>query len=248
MTGPLPLAVVCGATDVVTSACVSILEESAAVVQQAFAVDGRPGLGASPDEVLEALAALEEKYGPLRSLAVVLPQGASEIAAEELDASEWRALIDAVLTRTFVVVQAAGRLMIGHGTGAIAVVSTLDGLGGVTGRAHVCAAAAGVHGFVEAAAIEWGRHGVRINLVAAPPLVRNKAEREMLLDRTPSAREVRAVDIAGAVGFALAPSASQLHGAVLTVDGGLSSGLITRWNGADLASSVLLERGLYATR
>ena len=244
----LPLAVVCGAGDAVTAACADVLGAFATVVHRPLADGTEESLGSSPEELGEALKLLEAAHGPLQSVAVVLPQPSLSGLPEQITAQEWRQQVDTLLTRTFVLVQAAGRIMIGHGSGSIAIVSTLDALGGAIGRTAVCAASAGVHGFVEAAAIEWARHGVRINLVATPPQPRTDAERAMLADRTPSARETGPDEIANAVGYALASTASQVNGTVLTVDGGLSSGLITRWNGADLASNALLERGLYTAR
>jgi NAD(P)-dependent dehydrogenase (short-subunit alcohol dehydrogenase family) len=205
-----------------------------------------------PLAVASALADIAERHGTPTSVTILASQTEENVRAEDISASQWQCVLDDLLTRTFVVAQAAAGQMIAAGGGSIVVISSLSSLGGISGQAHVCAAAAGILGLVETAALEWGHDAVRINLVAVSPLENEGATSAetlgMALDRTPTSRLTRPSDVLGAARFLHSPDASQITGTALTVDGGLNAGLITRWNGTDFASNALLERGVYIPR
>ena len=177
-------------------------------------------------------------------------------AAEDLSDEIWDAVIGVNLTGVFLACQTIGRQMISRGRGSIVTIASLDALGGHAGRAHYCASKHGVVGLTMTLALEWGRLGVRVNAVAPgavdTPLLRGGVPAEfidgVLLDRTPLARLSTAEDQAMACLFLLSDAAAYVNGAVLPVDGGISTGYFTRWNGADYASNVLLARGVYEQR
>lgn len=177
-------------------------------------------------------------------------------AAEDLSDEIWDAVIGVNLTGVFLACQTIGRQMISRGRGSIVTIASLDALGGHAGRAHYCASKHGVVGLTMTLALEWGRLGVRVNAVAGAvdtPLLRGGVPAEfidgVLLDRTPLARLSTAEDQAMACLFLLSDAAAYVNGAVLLpVDGGISTGCFTRWNGADYASNVLLARGVYEQR
>jgi NAD(P)-dependent dehydrogenase (short-subunit alcohol dehydrogenase family) len=196
---------------------------------------------------------VERKLGSIDGMvacAGISPPSAADIMPDEL----WTRCLDVNLTGMFRSVQAVGKRMIARKKGAIVTIASIDGLGGHAGRAHYSASKHGVIGLTRALAIEWGRHGVRVNALAPgvvdTPLLRANIPPDHLqyamLDRNPLGRLARPEEQAGPTLFLLSDAASYVTGTVMTVDGGSSAGFFTRWNGADLGSRVLLESGAYA--
>lgn len=78
---------------------------------------------------------------------------------------EWEDILATNLTGTFHCLQAAGRQMLEQGHGSIMVVGSYAGLHGNVGQSAYAASKAGVIGLVKSAALEWGRHNIRVNAV-----------------------------------------------------------------------------------
>jgi NAD(P)-dependent dehydrogenase (short-subunit alcohol dehydrogenase family) len=200
----------------------------------------------------DAVEKIESALGPID--AMVACAGVSTPArAEEMSDEIWLRCLDVNLTGMFRSVQPVGRGMLERRRGAIVTISSVDGLGAHAGRSHYSASKHGVIGLTRALAIEWGRHGVRVNSIAPgvvdTPLVRQNLPADHLqhamVDRVPMGRLSSAEEQAGPTLFLLSDAAAFVNGAVLPVDGGTSSGYFTRWNGADLGSRALLEAGVY---
>lgn len=200
----------------------------------------------------QVVARIEEQLGPLDGM-VACAGISPPSAATEMSDDTWSKCLDVNLTGMFRSIRPVGQRMVQRQRGAIVTISSVDGLGGHAGRAHYSASKHGVIGLTRALAIEWGRHGVRVNSVAPgvvdTPLLRANIPPDHLqyamLDRIPLGRLARAEEQAGPTLFLLSDAASYLTGSVMTVDGGTSAGFFTRWNGADLGSRALLEAGAY---
>ncbi|GAA4344072.1 SDR family oxidoreductase [Variovorax defluvii] len=217
----------------------------AAVV--AHAVDVR-----DPAACQAAVDAVERDFGPIEGLAACAGVSRPE-PAEQMADETWDLVIDINLSGVFYSARAVGRHMLARGRGAIVTIASTDALGGHAGRTHYAASKHGVVGLTRSLAIEWGRRGVRVNAVAPgvvdTPLLRKVAPPEhvqnAMVDRVPMGRFSRADEQAHATLFLLSDGASYINGTALAVDGGLTAGYFTRWNGADLGSKAMLERGVY---
>src|SRR5262249_61247971 len=89
--------------------------------------------------------------------------------AEDFSVRGWRAVIDNNLNGTWNVTQAVAKRMIAAGGGRIVSVIA-NHHRGLPGGAHTSAARAAVANLTKTLAVEWGRHGIRLNAVAPGPI------------------------------------------------------------------------------
>jgi NAD(P)-dependent dehydrogenase (short-subunit alcohol dehydrogenase family) len=190
--------------------------------------------------VKQAVDAIERDVGPIYGL--VNSAGISRPhLAENLSVTDWESVLDVNLKGSFLLAQEAGRHMLARRNGAIVLVSSVDGFGGHAARSHYTASKFGCIGLAKSLAIEWGRHGVRVNAIAPgivdTPLLRaNIAAAHIegvMLDRVPMARLSSGLDQARATLFLLSEAASYITGIALPVDGGLTAGYFTHRHGED---------------
>jgi NAD(P)-dependent dehydrogenase (short-subunit alcohol dehydrogenase family) len=142
---------------------------------------------------------------------------------------EWRRSIDVMQTGVFFCCQAFGRQLVEHG-GAIVNIASMNAVEAFPMRLAYNAAKAAVAQMTEVLAIEWARHGVRVNAVG-PGVTRTELvdraikegfiDERKYVDRTPMKRLGRPQEIAKAVLFlASEEDASFITGHLLLVDGG----------------------------
>jgi NAD(P)-dependent dehydrogenase (short-subunit alcohol dehydrogenase family) len=148
----------------------------------------------------------------------------------ETEDADWDFQHDVTLRQAFLAMQIGGRRMAATGGGAMAFVSSVSGVTSAPGHAGYGAAKAGLNSMVRSAAVEFARHGIRVN-AAAPGLIwtprvsesmspeaRTGAERSIPLRRVgqPS-------DIAGVLLFLISDLAAYVTGQTLVVDGGATA-------------------------
>jgi NAD(P)-dependent dehydrogenase (short-subunit alcohol dehydrogenase family) len=81
--------------------------------------------------------------------------------------SDWQHVVDVNLTSVFLCTHAAGQQMIRQGEGgAVVNISSIEAQNPATDHAHYCAAKAGLDQFSRTAALEFGRYGIRVNIVS----------------------------------------------------------------------------------
>jgi NAD(P)-dependent dehydrogenase (short-subunit alcohol dehydrogenase family) len=125
----------------------------------------------------------------------------------------------------FLLTGVLGPRMAEQGHGAIVNIGSITGLRGSSGSAIYSATKAAIHSFTKSWADEYGPAGVRVNAVAPGPI---GTERQAefadhiapVLSRLPSRRMSTPEEVAAAVTFLASDDAANIHGAILSVDGG----------------------------
>jgi NAD(P)-dependent dehydrogenase (short-subunit alcohol dehydrogenase family) len=172
------------------------------------------------------VAALVEELGGCDS--VVANAGVVDTIhrAERFPEADWQRDLETNLTGQFNVVRAAFEPLRESGDGRVVVVSSASVETGLPGQVAYTAAKAGLVGMARTLAAEWGRHGIRCNVVmpgliatpkvlALPEPVRAAMTATLALGRIGEPAE-----LAATVAFLLSPAAAYITGAVIRVDGG----------------------------
>jgi NAD(P)-dependent dehydrogenase (short-subunit alcohol dehydrogenase family) len=149
----------------------------------------------------------------------------------ECSEENWARVISINLTGVWLCMKAEIAQMLKQGTGGGAVVNTSSGAGlaGIRGMPAYVAAKHGVAGLTRAAALEYGRQGIRINAVCpgpirTPMMARGLKERPDLEERYARAEPLKRLgepeEIGEAVAWLCSDRASYVTGLPMPVDGG----------------------------
>lgn len=193
-----------------------------------------------PEAVHEAVARARDELG---SLDILVNNAAGNFYAPsaELSPNGWRAVVEIDLFGTFHACQAVFPPMAEQGWGRIVSISMTLHYRGWPLMAHATAAKAGVDALTRTLALEWARHGIRVNAVAPGP-VPTEGVREAFRPPTEGAADVfgerartgfaeRFIpagrlgtpdDVANMVAYLVSPAGDWITGAIMVVDGGES--------------------------
>jgi 3-oxoacyl-[acyl-carrier protein] reductase len=148
----------------------------------------------------------------------------------EMSDEAFNEVLDVNLRGVFVCTRAVVPHMIAGGGGAVLNASSVVGLYGNVGQTNYAASKAAVIAMTRTWARELGRHNIRVNAVAPGVIATEMVQtipdkvRHGLAEATPLGRMGDPREVAEAYLWLASEAASFVHGAVLSVDGGLVLG------------------------
>lgn len=178
--------------------------------------------------VCSAVARTEAELGGLDG--VVNSAGiAADVPTLDMKIDLFRRILDINVTGTFIVAQAAARIMQRRGGGgAIVNLASVSGLRGSKGRSAYGASKGAVVTLTQVLANDLAQHNIRVNAVAPGPIetpmvktMHTQADRDQWHRYIPMKRYGTTEEIAKAIAFLLdADASSFITGEILAVDGG----------------------------
>lgn len=188
-----------------------------------------------PDSLAQAFNELADQPGKIHGVVANAGINGMQAPLETLRPDEWRATLGVCLDGVFYTLRAAVPHMLSGGS--IVITSSITGTRSFAteGAAAYAAAKAGTAALAQVAAVELGRHGIRVNVVApgAVPDTRLWDERTALrdLDLLDHRRLIDAplrgpattsLDVAELAVFLLSEHARRISGALIHIDGAQS--------------------------
>jgi 3alpha(or 20beta)-hydroxysteroid dehydrogenase len=168
-----------------------------------------------------AVATAVSEFGKLN----VLVNNAGIVALGKIgnfDMAKWQKVIDVNLTGTFLGMQASVEAMKAAGGGSIINVSSIEGLRGAPMVHPYVASKWAVRGLAKSAAIELGKHKIRVNSLH-PGFIRTPMTKHFPEDMvtTPLGRPGQSDEVATFIVFLASDESSYATGSEFVVDGGL---------------------------
>ena len=179
-------------------------------------------------------ASVEAAYGAItRSLGVpdIVVNNAGIAQAKlalELTEADWRSVMGTNLDGAWRVAQAGAKAMVSAGKGgSIINIASVLGLRVATHLLAYSAAKAALVQVTKALALEWARHGIRVNAIA-PGYIETEMNRDFfktdagsqVTKRVPQRRIGQPSDLDGALLLLASDAGSYMTGSIVVVDGG----------------------------
>jgi len=181
----------------------------------------------SPQDWESAVAAAVDTFGGLNVL--VNNAGIVNFASiEEYTLEQWNSVISVNLTGTFNGIKAAIPALKASKGGSIINVSSIAGLRGYEQIPGYTASKFGVRGLTKSAALDLGRHGIRVNSVH-PGVISTPMTAGMTMDMSHVAisRMGHPGEVADLILYLASDESSFVTGAEFVIDGGDTAGTVT---------------------
>ncbi len=223
--GAAGAAVACAARSVDHSEPTVARIRAAGGTAQAFGLDVTRA-----EEIPATVRAVEAALGPIDVL--VNNAGITfQRKTLELTDEEWERMLSTNLTSMFRLARAVAPSMIARGGGRIINIGSMWGRVGVPQYAAYCVSKAGVDALTRCLAVEWARHGIRVNCVA-PGYIRTDFQTEVMADerirsliysKIPLRRLGEPAEVGALVVYLASPAAEFMTGQTIYLDGGQTS-------------------------
>lgn len=190
----------------------------------------------TPEDAQAIVDAAMAAFGRLDGMLVA--SGMNKVALiTDMDVADWESVMDANVRGSWLMAQAAGRVLINQGEGGslVLVSSTRGKLGHPAGYTAYCPSKAAVDLLGKTLAAEWGGSQIRVNVIA-PTVFRSeltewmyadddkgRATREAMFARIPLKRFAEPEDFVGALVYLLSDASTFMTGQVLYLDGGYTA-------------------------
>ena len=185
---------------------------------------------ADRNSIEETVEATVDRWGSLDVLvnnAAPMNVRAKPTPIEEIDPSQWRAMVHTTVDGVFHTLQPAVSPMRENEWGRIVTVSSTAAVDGPPGLGAYATAKAGLHGLTKVAAADLGPSGILANVVTPGTVLTEKNKeripeetREGIRNRTPSGHLTTPEDVANVVLFLGSEANGNVTGEVIEVAGG----------------------------
>ncbi|MEO5701181.1 MAG: SDR family oxidoreductase [Casimicrobiaceae bacterium] len=191
---------------------------------------GRPAIVTDvsvPAAVEQAAADIESTWGPVTALVVAAAIYQDVLPPEKLPMEVWDRTVQVNLTGTYLANRAFGTRMAARRAGSIVNIASIAAIASMPVHAYGTSKA-GVVALTRNLAGEWGRFGVRVNVVSPGSTLVPRVEARLRSGRyaadpgtfTALGRMVRPIEVAEAIDFLASSRASAITGVNLVVDAG----------------------------
>ncbi|WP_255171433.1 SDR family NAD(P)-dependent oxidoreductase [Natrononativus amylolyticus] len=234
-----------GANLVVSSRSPDDVETVAAELRDEYGADavGVPCDVTEPAEIEALVDATLERFDGIDGLVSNAGGSINDDNLHRIDEEAWDRTVELNLKSLFLVSREVLPPMVESGGGSIVHMSSVNGLDGI-GQIAYSSARSGVLGLSRLIATQYGRHGIRSNVVCPGTIETGRrseqlddvgesretddgewTQRDEWIDQYPAGRFGRPEEVADATLFLVSGMSSFVNGTHLVVDGGLTAGL-----------------------